>query len=333
MMFSKSLILLSLILPILSGCGAQQTVKETRIHMDTVIQITASGPVGVNTKEAVDGAFGRIKRIERLLSKYDPGSEISRVNDLTAGVPLPLSPETYSILNKALEISDKTGGAFDITVSPLVDIWRKYKMLERLPSEDEIDMARAITGPGLLSLDDAGSITLLKEGANIDLSGIAKGYAVDKAASFLRESGVKDAIIDAGGDIYCMGQKGRAGWRVGVKDPRGNLFLGVLTLSDMAVATSGDYQRFFMIDGIRYSHIIDPKTGYPAKGAPISVTIIADDCATADALATALSAMAPEAGLDLINGLDGVDAIIMNDTGSGVETRMTGGAARIYEEK
>ncbi len=297
----RKFLILPIILFIVLGCSKKDyLVEESRLMMGTVVKVKAP------TKAAITEAFSKMEEIERLVESFDE----------RAGDEIALNPKMAYLLRKASELRRITGGAFDITVSPLVELWSSYaKDQEKIPDQEEIAAA----------LSKMGS----EKG---DFSGIAKGFAVDEAIGALREGGVGSGLVDAGGDIYCLGfGPGKKPWRVGVKDPRGDGMIGTLLLEDKAVATSGDYQKFFIVNGIRYSHIVDPRSGYPVGDNPMSATIVAPDCITADGLATAIMVMGPVRGLELVEGLDGVEAVVVSEDRGRLRIDRSSGLEDIYE--
>ncbi|MFH1884284.1 MAG: FAD:protein FMN transferase [Planctomycetota bacterium] len=290
-----------------------------RLVMGTFARIVVIAEDSSTAKKCIETAFEEIYKVDDLMSDYKSDSEISRINKDAAKTAVHLSKSTYEVLQRSIEFSKLTDGAFDVTVGPLVDLFRTEKDKRVLPSEDQIDQAKSKVGFEKLKLDDKSkTVQFAVEGMRLDLGGIAKGYAVDKAVEALQTSGAIGGMVDIGGDIRCFGAppKGRNHWVIGVQNPNldedipeRNLILK-LKLANGASATSGDYQQFVLIEGKRYSHIIDRKTGTSAQGLS-SVTIIADNAADADALATAVSVMGTEKGLALIEKLPATEAIFI----------------------
>lgn len=297
----------------LSGCFQRPYYKETRLLMGTFVEITCQD------KSAIEEAFEEIREIEAAANNFEPASEISRLNkdgEIKAGVDL------LAMVRESLKYYRLSQGAFDITVGPLARLWKERirqadegaREIE-IPSVQEISAALALTGADKIVLDEASSLIKFNwPGVEIDLGGIAKGYAVDKAVERLKELGITSAMVNAGGNIYCLGKKYSRRWRIGIQHPRKpQEILFYLELENQAVATSGDYQQYFSSKGRRYSHIIDPKTGYPVDNGVISATIIALDGATSDALSTAVFVLGKEKGQELVNGLKGVEARIIEE--------------------
>lgn len=283
-----------------ASCSGKQLHRNNALMMGTFIEVLSFD------RRAAGIVFSELKRIESLLSKYDPQSEASRLNEKGK---LAVSPETFFVLTRARELWSKTRGAFDVTVAPLMDIWGFTDKKYRLPSQEEINSVKRVIGPDKILLNPEGfMVEFSAPGMKIDLGGIAKGYAVDCAVSALKRKGVKDCLINAGGDIYCLGSKNGRPWKVAVRNPRKSGVVEYLDLQDKAVATSGDYEQYFTIDGKRFSHIFDPGTGYPADSGVISVTVIADDCLSADALATAIFVLGKDRWLKLSGDFPGIKA-------------------------
>jgi thiamine biosynthesis lipoprotein len=289
----------------IAACGgpAPEGYSETREQMGTLVSITVPHP---DRRAAVEEAFAEIDRIESLLSTYIGDSEISRLNRegaVTAGGDL------EAVVRRALHFHSLSGGAFDVTVKPVIDLRRERFEVRGAPPE-EAELA------GVAGLVDAEGIRIgngsivLPPGVEITLDGIAKGYAVDRAVEILKRHGVNHALVNAGGDVRAMGTKGGAPWKVALQSPRDpGDYLAVIDLSDRSVATSGDYRRYFDPD-MKHHHILDPRTGRSAREL-ISVTVTARTAMDADALSTAVFVLGPEKGLELVEGLEGVEALVV----------------------
>ncbi len=292
-------------------------VEKEAFLMGTIVQIKVPASERKRSGEivgAIDKAFNEIARIESLLSVYKEDSEVSKINRLKKDEVLKISDETFGLIKKSIDYSFRTDGAFDITVKPLVDIWAKAKTLGALPGEEDIKNAVERVGSKYVVLDSLRkTISFKKEAMAIDLGGVAKGYAADRAAKVLIANGIHNAIVNPGGNMYCLGApSAKKLWNVGIQHPRerGRIFLK-LKVRNKAVITSGDYERFFMLGGRRYSHIIDPRNGYPMGDGNISSTVIADDASAADILATALCILGDK-GLKLLDIGHGEDALIIS---------------------
>jgi thiamine biosynthesis lipoprotein len=276
--------------------------SRSREVMGTLATLTAVAHDEAAATAAVEAGYARLEDVNRLMSDYIADSEIGRLNRLPAGTPVPVAAETWACIRRALEVWRASGGAFDVTCRPLVSLWKQAGAQGRLPTAEQIAAVRALVGCDRIVMDETSrTVALPAAGMQIDLGGIAKGQALDLAAAAMRNRGARGALVDVGGDVVAVGTRpdGQP-WRVGVKDPFRQGIVLVLRLSDRAVATSGVQQRFHEIGGRRYSHIIDPRTGWPATQAP-SVTVIAADGITADAWATAFSVLSVSEGRELIS--------------------------------
>lgn len=290
-------------------------VIGTGVAMDTqvVIQILAHDEVEARqAREAIRDAFREIDRIEELMSATDPASEIYRLNN--SGTQwVGLSEEVVYVLMKAQEYSALTDGSFDVTVKPLVDFWmEEVRLSGNLPTADRLSGHLDLVNYSDLVIDEQGSrARFAREGMEVTMGGIAKGYAVDRACEVLMSRGLENALVDIGGDIRAIGM---TPWRIGIADPRTTEgLLGVIDLVNRSVATSGDYQRYLLIGAERIHHIISPRTGDPARES-ISVTIIAEDSLTADALSTGVFVMGPERGKVLLDTI-GVAGLMIDAEG------------------
>ncbi len=282
--------------------------------MGTMAHITVVTEDSHTAKKAFAAAFGEIARIEQLMSKYRSDSELYRLNNSPAGEPVEISPELFALIELAGEFYELTGGAFDITIGPVADLWQQAGSTGIKPAPEQIKAAKTKTGFDKLILNENNTtVTFAVEGMKLDLGGIAKGCAIDNAVRVLKESGIVGGLVDIGGDIRCFGEKpGNSDyWRIGLQNPRetGQIVLK-LALDETSVATSGDYQRFVYIDGQKHSHIIDPRKADSAQGLS-SVSVITARAARADALATAVTVMGTEKGLILINKLENTEAVII----------------------
>ena len=300
-----------------AGCERRATYAQSREVMGTLAAVTAVAPDRATAQAAVEAAYARLNDVNSLMSDYVADSEIGRLNRLSAGQALEVSPETFACLERGLEICRLRGGAFDPTCRPLVELWRQAALRRELPAPQEIAAAQARVGWQMLKLDGARrTVALSVEGMQVDLGAIAKGYACDLAAEAMKRAGATGGLVDVGGDIVAFGmrQDGKP-WRIGVRHPFQDGLFAKLELTDAAVATSGVQQRFYEIDGKRYSHILDPRTGWPAEQSP-SVTVIAADGLTADAWATALSVLSVAEGQALIEAgrAPGVEAMWISGT-------------------
>jgi len=314
---------------------ADEMVEKTAILMGTVVEIKVPLPSGSARRDVepkVEKALEEVRRIENLFSVFMEESEVSNINKLKKGDTLKIDEEVFGLIEKAVGLCNATNGAFDITVKPLVDLWSAARVKGSVPSDEEVRAAAEKVGCADIILDKAaGTIAFGKDGMAIDLGAIAKGYATDMTIKTLKESGVKDAIVNCGGDMYCLGRRSaNEQWKVGIRDPRNKdkLFLE-LRLEDKAIDTSGDYEKFYIVNGKRYSHIIDPRTGYPVGDDVASASVIAGDSLTADALATALCVLGRN-GLNILDALGGADAVIIFVEKGKLRTDMSDGLKERY---
>ncbi|MHC4681992.1 MAG: FAD:protein FMN transferase [Planctomycetota bacterium] len=333
------LVCLSLAGVSVSSCAGKGQVDADSGHqlvMGTFAHVVVVADDSTTAKKCIKAALEEIRRVDELMSDYKRDSEISRLNAEAAGRAVQVGESTYEVLQRSVAFSRLTGGAFDVTVGPLVELFRKAKDEHVAPAEEQIALARAKVGFEKLELDDQRrTVHFSVEGMRLDLGGIAKGYAIDKAIEAAQRCGATGAMVDIGGDVRCFGTppKGREHWVIGVQDPNlaveglgGGGLLLTLRITDAAVATSGDYQQLVLIEGKRYSHIMDRRSGSSAEGLS-SVTIIADNATDADALATSVTVMGAEEGLALIEKLPRTEAILIS-SGPKYEITKTGGAGR-----
>ena len=322
---------------LLCGCGA---ATAEIFAMDTVMDFTAYGS---GAKDALKESREEIQRLEKLLSRTDPDSEVSRLN-AAPGAPVQVDPAVAALVSAAQRNCSVTGGAFDITIAPVVSAWGFTTDRYQVPDQSQLDALLAEVGSQRITV--SGNTVTLGADQSIDLGGIAKGYASDRVQEVYRACGVTSGMVSLGGNVYVRGSKpdGTA-WRVGVKDPSGSAdYLGILSLSDAFAITSGGYQRYFEQDDKIYHHIIDPATGYPAESGLISVTIVADANVEAsngadgapgngtlcDALSTALFVMGEERAVRFWRaGTCAFDMVLVTDDG---RVLVTDGIADQFQE-
>ncbi len=296
--------------------GSSATIVEARRRlMGTEFHVSVSTEDPVAARVAITAALDEVARVERVLSPVNAESEVSRLNASAGDEPVPLSAATIALLGRALELSELTGGAFDVTYAALSPIWRSVREdPPQLPTDESIDAARALVGWRDLVLDREGSTAFLRRvGMAINLGGIGKGHGVDRAGEVLVEHGLDDFIVGGGGDLLVRGSKRGTPWRLGIQHPRrhGELLGEVILPRDMSLVTSGDYERFVEIEGVRYHHILDPRTGRPARGCA-GVTLAAPNATTADAMATAVFVLGPADGMRLVEATEGVEVLIVD---------------------
>jgi thiamine biosynthesis lipoprotein len=291
-------------------------------HMGTRFRIVFYAPDAATAQRASAAAFRRVAELNGIMSDYLAESELERLSARAGGPAVPVSPDLFAVLARAAEVSRLSDGAFDVTVGPVVRLWRRARRTQLLPPADQLAAARAAVGDRLLVLDPAArAVQLTRPGMRLDLGGVAKGYAAEAAQAVLKQHGITRALVAAGGDIAVSGPPSDAtGWRVGIAAPPSATGDGpTLVLRDAAVSTSGDKEQYAEIGGKRYAHIIDPRTGMGLTET-WQATAVAADATTADAWATALVVLGPDRGLAAIDGL-GVAARFVRATAAGVEER------------
>lgn len=286
----KKIFLLLITLLLVSSCSKKTGLyKETRVIMGTYVTITLneSGKSQDDLAKAANDAFAQITKVDDLMSTYKPQSNLSQINRSAGIAPVPADPEVIDVIEKALYVSRLTEGAFDVTVGPLVNAWKIGSRDARVPSPEEIKQALSLVGYSNIVVDKkAGTVFLKKRGASIDLGGIGKGYASDMAVEVLKKAGIKGGIVACAGDIKLFGLRpDGTPWTVGIQHPRKKYgaLMAKLPLTDCAVSTSGDYERYFIKNGVRYHHILDPRTGYPARGL-MSVTVLSKESWLSDSM-------------------------------------------------
>lgn len=315
----------------LSGCSVMQKndseydkAEKTVYAMDTVMNITAYGP---NAKAAVDCAEEEIFIYDSLFRRGSDAGDIYNINKNGEAV---VSADTVKLIKKALDICDSTDGAFDISIAPVMDLWGFYNKEYCVPSKTEI--SDVILNVNYKNIKVYGNSVSVSKNSRIDLGGIAKGFLSERIMEIYCENGVESGIVSLGGNVQTLGTKpDNSKWRVAVQDPDdSNSYIGFLSVSDMAVVTSGSYQRFFEKDGMIYHHIIDPKTGYPVNNGLASVTIVCADGTLADGLSTALFVMGIDRGIKYWQAHKNFDAIFVNTDG---KIYITKGLKNIFESK
>ena len=293
----------------LSACSPKSESCEF-FAMDTYMSISATGG---DAEEALQEAQQAVFAMEHRLSATEAGSEVARLN---AGESRAVSADTAALLSRALVLAEETEGAFDPTVRPVMELWGFTTEEYRVPTAEEIDAAKALTG--WESIQVQGTDVTLAPGQKVDLGGIAKGWASETVCDILRANGVESALLYLGGSVQTMGEKPDGSlWRVGVQNPDGSdNHLGVLSVGECAVVSSGGYQRYFEENGRRYHHILDPKTGCPAESGLAAVTVVCRDAVAADAYSTAVYVMGLDGALRFWSERsDGLDLVLYTDSG------------------
>jgi len=313
----------TLILVGITGCQQRDLspVEEIRFLMDTVVRISiydaAQSPEAVAI--AVDSAFAAMARVEQAASIHVEESEISALVRAAGRAPVKLSSDVHRLLHESVAIGRATGGAFDCTIGAVKALWPFDEENAVPPSAAAIAAALPLVDDVLIRFTE-NTAYLPKSGMRVDLGGVAKGLAIDRAVAALRRAGIKAGIVDAGGDLRILGaHPARPQWGVGVRHPRAGLstLFAALRIDSLAVATSGDYERYFEYEGVQYHHLLNPQTGTPARGA-VSVTIKAPTAVLADAYATAVFVMGPEAGMELIEKTAEIEGMILSLDGEDV---------------
>ena len=283
-------------------------------HMGTKFKLSLYAPNKTIANKAAADAYSRIAELNAIMSDYDPESELMRLcKESQPGKPKVVSKELFHVLTKSMEISKRSDGAFDVTVGPIVRLWRRAKRQKKLPTPERLTAARQLVGHQFVRLNpDKRTVEFAKADMRLDLGGIAKGYAGDEALSVLNKHGINRALVDAGGDIVAGdAPPNTEGWTVTIEPIREETKLArQLKIKNAAIATSGDAYQHVEIDGIRYSHIVDPKTGLGLTTRS-SVTIIAPNGLTADAMASTVSVLGPTEGLRLINKSEDVETLVV----------------------
>ena len=294
---------------------ASVTAKRAQVLMGTMVEITAVAPNEILAQAALAAGFQEIRRLEALLSTWIETSELSLVNQAAGQEPVGVSEETFALLKRALEVADYTEGGFNIAIGPAARLWN-IPEAPHIPSDMELEIAAQYVDYHNIHLNPTRRTVLLeKPGMKIDVGGIGKGFAAEKAAAVMREVGATGGLVAVSGDFRVFGKRADGtAWPIGIRHPRrDNTILATLDSTDEAISTSGDYERFFIKGGIRFHHILDPDTLKPARLCQ-SVTVVAPDAGWADALATGVFVMGPVKGMALIERL-GFGAVIVDAQG------------------
>jgi len=304
-------------------CARDRQLKHYEFslpRMGTTFSIEFYSPDDAAASKAADAAFARAEELEQVMSDYREDSELMRLAREGASAPFPASNDLYDVLAKSIRISELSHGAFDVTVGPLVELWRKARTTHRFPDASELAKAKTLVDYRNIELDGARRTVFLKRaGMKLDLGAIGKGYAADQMLALLQSRGIRQTMVVAGGEVALGAPPpGKAGWKVAIDTPdtgAGNPPCTLL-LHDIAVSTSGDSKQFVEVNGKRYSHVIDPSTGMALEGTA-STTVIAKDATTTDALGTALSVLPAAEGMRLAESLAGVAALWVRQAGNG----------------
>ncbi len=305
---------------------------ETRFDaMGTRGRFQAAAPGAAAARRMFGHALREVRTLEDLMSTYKPASEVSRLNRLGADGPVVLSRDPMAVIRKSVEVARLTGGAFDVAYAPLRTLWRRAQNDGRVPTDADVRKTLETVGSDKLIVE-GDTVRFGVRGMEVDLGGIAKGYAVDLATGILQREGATAGIVDLGGNLRLFGEPPGGGkWRVEVNPPPGATEDIILALPPCGIATSGDYERYFTVGGRRFSHIIDPRTGWPVEAMP-SVTIVAPDATTADGLSTGVSVLGVKEGLAAARKAPGVECMIMSRRPDGsLEKTMTPGFEKLID--
>lgn len=318
----SGVVLLSVMLALV-GCNSETTLttyKTTHFALGTVIEITVLDDSESHANAAIDAAIAEIERIGTLFYEGNPESPFYRFNH-RKGDRVQMPPEILDLIQRGLEISEITDGGFDMTVGALLELWDFRSEHPHLPTEDQIKAALSCVDYRRLSVDQERRLLIAQSPETaLTTGGIAKGYAVDRAIEILARQSVKGALVNAGGDLRVLPRGDKKKWRVGIQNPRNpNELLMIVELDSGAVVTSGDYQKYFMIDGKRYHHILNPKNGYPADSCQ-SVTVIAPTTEKADALATGIFVTGPQKGLQIVQKMPSTEVLIVRSDGKLIQS-------------
>jgi thiamine biosynthesis lipoprotein len=295
----------------------QMTHKRKLSMLGSPLEITVVAKDTIQGNQYIDLAITEVKRIEYLISDWIPSTQISQVNKNAGSKPVKVDKEVFDLVGRAIKVSQITSGAFDISYASMDKIWKFDGSMKAMPTEEAIKKSVSKIGYKNIILDSKEQTIFLKnEGMKLGLGGIGQGYIADKVKELLFSKGCTSGIVNVSGDINAWGRQPDGNpWTVGIVNPLNkNKVFATFPLEDSAVETSGNYEKYVIFNGIRYSHIIDPRTGYPAQGV-VSVSVFAKQTEIADALATGIFVMGVEVGIDLVNQLKGVECIMVDDKG------------------
>ena len=297
--------------------GPAQIHEADRILMGSAFRVVVVHQNADTARAAVESAFDEIARIESLISSWDSYSETSRINSAAGKDTVRVSDELFELIRRSLKVSKLSNGAFDISFQPSPDLWTFDKSERSLPDSALVDASRSLINWQWIHLDNDNGVYLEKAGMRIGFGGIGKGYAANMAMKAIKKFGVQGALVNAGGDVLTYGRDANGSkWPVAIADPeKVKPLIGKSLFTDIAIVTSGNYEKYFLADSRRYGHIIDPRTGWPVSGIS-SATVFCPDAELADALATTIFVLGVEEGIDLINGLQLVECFIVDDEGN-----------------
>jgi thiamine biosynthesis lipoprotein len=317
--FLPSILLLSILFPPPESYGQNQTsgvFRQSRILMGTSVEISISQVRHDKAEEAMEAAFQEVERINRLMSHYRPDSEVSQISRHAGERKIRVSPETLEVIERALYFSRLSGGAFDITIGPVFRLWNFRD--GKIPDPEKLrENLKKVDYRRIMADRSRSTVYLNDPRMELDLGAIAKGYAVDRACEVLRKRGVENFLVNAGGDLRVEGRKEKEiPWTIGIQHPRlPSDLIARIQPKNAGIATSGDYEKYFLKDGERYHHILVPSTGLPGRECQ-SVTILAPTAMDADALATTVFVLGPKKGFALVDEMPNVHALIVDRRGS-----------------
>lgn len=310
------ILILSLLIGLIINTSAQsKSHTEILLLMGSRFEITAVSSDQFKAKKAIEAGIEEIKRIEQLISSWDNKSQTSQINKNAGIKPIAIKQELFNLIRRSIKISDLTHGAFDISYASVDKIWKFDGSVNTVP--DSLSIATSVSKINYKNIildPDKKTVFLKEKGMKIGFGAIGKGYAANKALELMSKMDLDGALVNASGDLISWGKdEGGKDWKIGISNPKEkNKIFSWLNIGETAVVTSGNYEKFIMINGQRYSHIIDPRTGYPVKGLS-SVTIICPNAELADALATSVFVLGKEDGLNLINKLNGIECILVTN--------------------
>ncbi|MCZ4694733.1 FAD:protein FMN transferase [Ancylomarina euxinus] len=299
----------------LNSFGQEESHTKVLLLMGSRFDITAVSPYQEKAQKAIEAGISEIKRIEKLISSWDPNSQTSEIIRNAGIKPVLVDQELFNLIRRSIKISELTHGAFDISYASLDKIWRFDGQMKELPDSSAVAASVAkINYKNIILNPEKRTVFLKKKGMKIGFGAIGKGYAANKALDIMSKMNLQGALVNASGDLISWGKdEGGKDWKIGIVNPKQkNKIFSWLNINETAVVTSGNYEKFVRINGQTYSHIIDPRTGYPVKGL-ISVSIICPNAELADALATSVFVLGKEKGLELINQLKGIECLLITN--------------------
>ncbi len=306
-------LLLAVSAALLCGCERHSSKERSGFYFDTYITVK----IYDTDDETADGVLSLCRKYDEMFSRTDERSDVWRINH-SRDEAVNVSDETAELLTLAQGFTDISGGRFDVTCGSLTSLWDFSAEAPQVPKQEDISAALAFVGSEKLSIN--GNQVQVQEGVQLDLGGIAKGYIADRIADYLKEHGVKNAVINLGGNVVVLGDKFGEKYKVGIQSPFNESYIDSLLVADCSVVTAGTYQRGFTADGVYYHHILDVKTGYPAETGLAAVTVISENSAECDAMATTLFLLGVDEGMKLAEETDGFEAVFISENGTVAKT-------------